>query len=344
MRIIGLITFLIAMPLSGLLAQTADLQINVVYMCTPPTPNFKVFSCNSTTGACDFQNYKNGQANQRGEALRVQLVAALSKCHVQTPAEAESSPQRGEAPAKPAPFAPRAASAPSPPPPPSQAASGGFKVGDTVRVLAGGGWGDAKVLQVRGSVYYVRLENGIEISKTWPLEVRRAGKLTAEDHALGQYDLHEWVEVLVNGKWMKGEVVGQDLNMYTIQLPGERTTALDGDRTVRAGPENLRPSTAPVAATRPAGQAPKGLVSCPAKYEGRWGLSAGVGGMTVVFRSGKVTITEGLGGPMEFECWMGGGKIIPYKAGSLTPFAYGFDINNDGTLESPLGELKKKGN
>lgn len=166
MRIAKSISLLIAIPVPGLLAQAADLQINVVYMCTPPTPNFKVFSCNTTTGACDFQNYKNGQANQRGEALRVQLVAALSKCHVQTAAEAQSSPQRGEVPAKPSPFASRAASAPPAAAASAPAGSGGFKVGDTVRVLAGGGWGDARVLQVRGSVYYVRLENGVEISKT----------------------------------------------------------------------------------------------------------------------------------------------------------------------------------
>jgi hypothetical protein len=48
----------------------------------------KSFRAN-TTGACDYQNYKKGQAYQRGEALRVQLAALLpAKCHAQTPAEA----------------------------------------------------------------------------------------------------------------------------------------------------------------------------------------------------------------------------------------------------------------
>lgn len=218
-------------------------------------------------------------------------------------------------------------------------------MGDSVRVLTSG-WQDAKVLQVRGNSYFVRLDNGIEVSKGWPVEVRRQGKLTAADHAAGQWDLHEKVQVLVNGRWMEGEIVGQSYNRYTVQLPGEKTVALDGDRTVDTGAENLRASTAPPPpAPRAAGQAPKpGLASCAGKYEGRWEHVSGMAGMTVVFRSGKVTVTEGLGGPMEFECWMGGGQIVMYKAGSSTPFSYGFEINNDGTLQTPLGAIKKMGN
>jgi hypothetical protein len=69
----------------------------------------------------------------------------------------------------------------------------------------------------------VHLPNGIEISKLWPMEVRRVGKLTAEDHAAGQYDLHDRVQVLVNGRWMEGEVRGQNLNMYDIKVPGVDT-------------------------------------------------------------------------------------------------------------------------
>jgi hypothetical protein len=331
-------TLLLALPIGALLAQTPDLQMNVVYVCTDGQ-SFKVFSCDKTTGACDYQNYKKGQAFQRGEALRVQLTALLPvKCHVQTPAEAQTDPHRGEIPPA-APLRARAASSATP-----QAGGGGFKVGDSVRVLTSG-WQDAKVLQVRGNTYFVRLDTGVEISKSWPIEVRRAGKLTAEDHAAGQWDLHEKVRVQVNGRWMEGEIVGQSYNRYTVQLPGERTLSLDGDRTVTAGAENLRASTAPPPhAARAAGQAPKpGLTSCGTKYEGRWEHVSGMGGMTVVFRSGKVTVTEGLGGPMEFECWMDGGKIVMYKAGSSTPFSYGFDVNNDGTLQTPLGAIKKMG-
>ena len=56
---------LLIAPIAGILAQTPDLQMNVVYVCTDGQ-SFTVFSCDKTTGACDYQNYKNGQAFRRG--------------------------------------------------------------------------------------------------------------------------------------------------------------------------------------------------------------------------------------------------------------------------------------
>src|SRR6202046_5482750 len=95
MRTSGLVGLLLAMPMASVLAQTPQLQTNVVYVCKDGQ-SFKVFSCDNTTGACDYQNYKNGQAYQRGEALRVQLAALLpAKCHAQTPAEEQADPHRG---------------------------------------------------------------------------------------------------------------------------------------------------------------------------------------------------------------------------------------------------------
>src|SRR3984885_1404392 len=108
MHTFSLRCLLLALPVGSVLAQTPALQMNVVYVCADGQ-SFKVFSCDNTTGACDFQNYKKGQANQRGEALRVQLAALLpAKCHAQTPAEAQADPHRGEIPAAPSPFKARA--------------------------------------------------------------------------------------------------------------------------------------------------------------------------------------------------------------------------------------------
>lgn len=368
MRTSSLISLLLALPMASAFAQTPDLQTNVVYVCKDGQ-SFKVFSCNSTTGACDYQNYKNGQANQRGEALRAQLVALLpAKCHAQTPSEAQADPHRGEVPPAPSPFKARAsgngasaalaaanAQAVAAQASGSQGAnaantnsqmgSGGFKVGDTVRVLIDG-WQEAKITQVHGRSYVVHLPNGIDVSKLWPIEVRRLGRLTAQDHDAGQYDLHDRVQVLVNGRWMEGEIRGQNLNMYDIKVQGVDTGF--GSDIVNTTPENIRISTTPAPAApaqRASGQAPKpGLTSCPAKYNGRWEHVSGMGGMTVIFRPGKVTVTEGLGGPMEFECWTSGSEIVMYKPGSSTPFSYGFDVNNDGTLQTPLGAIKKMGN
>src|SRR3984885_1878872 len=143
---LGILLF--AMPMASVLAQTPALEMNVVYVCTDGQ-SFKVFSCDNTTGACDYQNYKKGQAYQRGEALRVQLAALLpAKCHAQTPAEAQADPHRGEVPPAPSPFKARASAASngsgSPGAVNSQAGGGGFKVGDTVRVLSGG-WPEGTV-------------------------------------------------------------------------------------------------------------------------------------------------------------------------------------------------------
>ena len=108
MRTFSLKLFLLVGLASCALAQTPTLQMNVVYVCTDGQ-SFKVFSCNDTTGACDYQNYKKGQAYQRGEALRVQLAALIpAKCHAQTPAEAQADPHRGEIPPAPSPSKARA--------------------------------------------------------------------------------------------------------------------------------------------------------------------------------------------------------------------------------------------
>ena len=349
------------------LAQTPALQMNVIYVCTDGQ-SFKVFSCDNTTGACDFQNYRNGMAYQRGQALRVQLAALLpSKCHAQTPAEAQADPHRGELAAAPSPFEARAnagsnrsapAAAVNSQTAPGAGAStgpgpagftgpggGGFKVGDTVRVLSDG-WQEARIIQVRGNFYLVEMSDGVQVSKVWPTEVRRVGQLTAQDHAMGQYDRGDRVQVVVNGKWMEGEVRGQNLNMYDVKVKGVDTGF--GSDIVNTTPDNIRMSTTaapPPPAQRAAGQSPRpGLTSCAGKYEGRWESVTGMGGMTVIFRSGKVTVAGGLGGNDVFDCFTGDGKIVLYKPGSATPFPFGFEINNDGTLQTPLGAVKKMGN
>src|SRR6202795_3887011 len=104
MRIFSLRCLLLAVPMASALAQPRALQINVVYVCTDGQ-SFKGFSCDNTTGACEYQNYKKGQAYQRGEALRVQLAALLpAKCHAQTPAEEQDDRHRGDTAPAPSPF------------------------------------------------------------------------------------------------------------------------------------------------------------------------------------------------------------------------------------------------
>jgi hypothetical protein len=51
-----------------------------------------------------------------------------------------------------------------------------------------------------------------------------------------------------------------------------------------------------------------------------------------------------LGTDEEFECWTGGGKIILHKAGESNATDMPIDVNNDGTVDTPMGEIRKKGN
>jgi hypothetical protein len=66
-------------------------------------------------------------------------------------------------------------------------------------------------------------------------------------------------------------------------------------------------------------------------------------GNRFVFRSGKVTVTEGLSTLKEMECFMGGGQVLIYEAGSFKPFET-LEVNSDGTLQTELGAIKKMGN
>ena len=53
---------------------------------------------------------------------------------------------------------------------------------------------------------------------------------------------------------------------------------------------------------------------------------------------------KSLGDPEELECWMDRERIYLHKPGESTDADMPIDINNDGTLETPFGEIKKKGN
>ncbi|HTS63065.1 MAG TPA: hypothetical protein VMH28_13640, partial [Candidatus Acidoferrales bacterium] len=202
MRFPTLRNLVFAIPVA-VLAQTADLKMGVVYQCPAVQATMVVYSCTgpAASDSCDVQTAPQGRPAMRGKSTRQQVMALLRICHLQTPAEAQAAARGGPA-------------------VPAQAQAGpGFKVGDRVRVLAVG-WQEATILQIRGRSYYVRLSNGIEVSKDWPTEVRRLGALTAADHAAGQYDAHDRVQVNINGRWAEGTIQGQQGNMYEIKVPG----------------------------------------------------------------------------------------------------------------------------
>jgi hypothetical protein len=357
MRVSCLRGLLLTTPFFSLLAQTPELQMNVVYVCTDGQ-SFKVFSCTGAgdNAGCDFQNYQNGQAFRRGPALRKQLSDLIpSKCHAQTAAEAQADPHRGEIPAPAAPVRPSsggAAQSSAPAAAPQAGVRGGngqggngpgvggFKVGDTVQINTAFGWMNAKVTQVNGSSYLVHADSGAEVWKPYPSEVRRIGPLNAEDHAHGLYDLHDRVQVLYQGKWVDSEVITAFAlgDRYEVTLPGNQTGY--------ATPEQMRfVSVAPPKPTTKAGVPPKpGFTSCGTRFDGRWGSATGGPGPRIVFQAGKANVDDGLT-PQTMECWVNGDQMIlrlvndPLNGGS----DIAFDINKDGTIESTyFGQLKKR--
>ena len=106
----------------------------------------------------------------------------------------------------------------------------------------------------------------------------------------------------------------------------------------RAGTACAAPAAAAGRAAA-AGPPKPGMVSCAGKFEGRYATTAGLGGLTIVFRSGKATLSGPLADDETYDCWTGGGKIILHKQGQDD---LPIEINDDGTLDTPLGELKKK--
>jgi hypothetical protein len=326
MRMSTLQSLLLLAPMASLLAQTPTFKLDTVYEC-PAAQSFKVLSCASpgNLDQCDVQSYMNGKPTLRGKSTRQQVMILMPLCHVQTPAEAQAE-ARGAA------AAPTAATA--------QTGVGGFKVGDTVKINTAFGWMEAKVLQVNGASYYVHATSGADVWKPYPSEVRRIGPLNAEDHAHGLYDLHDRVQVRFEGKWVDSEVV------TTFALGDRYEVTLPGDRTGYAMPQDMRfVSVAPPPAVTKAGVPPKpGFTSCAGKFDGRYGSSNGGPGPRIVFQAGKANVDDGLS-QQQMECWINGNQMILRLVGDVTNGGADitFDVNKDGTLDSPyFGELKKK--
>ncbi len=310
------------MFLLGLDAQPA-LQFNVTYECPTLKARMRAYSCAGAnpSDACDIETFRADGRSMRGKSTHQQVMGLLSYCHVQTADEAKAE-------AKGLPAGGASAGA--------QAGAGGFKVGDVVQILTAFGWMNAKVAQVRGSSYFVHADNGADVWKSYPAELRRLGKLTMEDHLAGQWDLKDRVQVNYQGKWLEGEISGYNygVNEVSVRVEGGTVTTTF---------QNIRPSTTPPPAPRASNQPPKsGLTPCTGKFDGRWEPSNGMGGMRIVFRGTKATVTEGVG-EIEYECWMDHGKIALYKGGTATLYDL-IEINNDGTISTELAELKKKGN
>jgi hypothetical protein len=108
--------------------------------------------------------------------------------------------------------------------------------------------------------------------------------------------------------------------------------------------EHSGSSTALPPAPPKAGVAPGRTDELRRKIEGCYATTGGVGSFQITFRSGKAIVNGGIGDDETFECWLGGGKIILHEPGKDPNTDMPLDINDDGTLQTPFGEIKRKGN
>jgi len=228
---------------------------------------------------------------------------------------------------------------------PAPASAAGIKVGDTVSISTAFGWVDGKVVSFNGDNYTVQAQTGATVMKTYPAELRRIGPPTAYDRSRGVYEVGDKVQVNDGGKWIDSKIITTLGMEYQVELPGNKTAWAKPEllRLVTPAPSKAAPASTAAAASGSTGAAkpPKpGLASCAGKIEGRYAASNGLP-YTMEFRSGKVTIKAPLMGDEQAECWTGGGKIVLHKPGE--PDDIEMDINDDGTLQTPFGEMKKRG-
>ena len=206
--------------------------------------------------------------------------------------------------------------------------------GDTVSINTAFGWMDAKILKANGNSYFVHAQSGAEVWKPYPTELRRIGALNDIDRAHGLFALHDRVKAKVDGRWEEGEVV--------TEMNGEYQLALAGNRTAWAAPGIMQLVSPQQKPAEPlAGKPPQpGMVSCAGKIEGRYSSSQ-VGAFTIVFRQGKAQLKMYGDADEVVECWTSGSKIILHKPGAPNE-DMPIEINDDGTLDTPMGEVRKK--
>lgn len=146
-------------------------------------------------------------------------------------------------------------------------------------------------------------------------------------HPTPRFKAGDAVEAFLFGEWTKSRILTVDGKQYNIQLPDGTKYWMRSDQ--------IRQTPPPT----PSGQPPKpGLQSCAGKIEGKYASSSGF--PNIVFHSGKASIEGG----EEVECWMGSGKLYLHTPGSRVEQDFAMDLLKDGSLDTPLGEIRKKGN
>ena len=219
-------------------------------------------------------------------------------------------------------------------------AQGAVGVGDIVQTSMNGQMVIAEVIRVRGNTVDLNIgQNNVSqlVSVQNVKVVQKTGAGAKSTCAVGDaVQVPYLANTVMNGRLMKAN---GDYCQFDSSGSGFTGWAKCSEVRRAAGGTCAPPAAVAGRGAAAAGPPRPGLVSCAGKFEGRYASSAGLGGLTIVFRNGKATLSGPLSDDETFDCWTGGGKIILHKQGQDD---LPIEINNDGTLDTPLGELKKK--
>jgi hypothetical protein len=175
-------------------------------------------------------------------------------------------------------------------------------------------------------------------------QARERGAASQQGAAASQVDANgikvgDAVEVLTGFGWTPAKVLAISGNSYRVMTNGIAVTKDYPSEVRRVGG-----AARPPAATAKAGVPPRpGMASCAGKIEGRYATTgSAMGSFTIRFRSGTATMTDAGGNDEVFECWTAGDRII-LRQPSHPNMDMSIDINDDHSLQTPIGEIRKKG-
>ncbi len=132
------------------------------------------------------------------------------------------------------------------------------------------------------------------------------------------FKVGDTVEVLYKDAWTRTEIRALDHDQYNVEFPDGTTGWMRAGQLRRIQP-------------------PKpGLTICAGKVIGKYSSASGF--PSIVIQLGKASVQ----GDDAVECWMGAGKVYLHAPGSRADQDLVMEIKTDGSLDTPLGELRKK--
>jgi hypothetical protein len=217
-------------------------------------------------------------------------------------------------------------------------AQGVLSAGDLVATNMNGQHVIGEVMQVRGALADLNLgQNQLaRFVSVQDLKVlQHAGTAPQSQFAVGD---------LVNLPYVAGTVMSgriMKINGAYCEIDSSQSGFTGWNKCAELSGPGANRSATGSAASAPSKPPKPGFASCAGKFEGRYNSTTGPAPFSFTFRSGKATIKAAFSEPEEAECWISGKQIILTNPGD--PNEMPIDINDDGTLDTPFGEVRKKG-